>query len=140
MLSHSTNSKLFIFFVTFIIFQRTFSTFLEIKYPNHENIDSKDNYGLTMNNIRTLLNTTSIIFIIYILCNYDIHTFLQIIFIILMLNNIRYFLFDLKLIYLLIEKNNKNNGFVEYMDLNGNKISSMILANVTLFLLIILLA
>ena len=140
MLSHSTNSKLFVYFVIFIIIQRTFSTFVEIKYPKDQTITSKDSYGLTMTKIRTVLNIISILFIIYILSTCDIHPFLQFIFIILILNNIRYFLFDRKYIYFFINKNKANDSFVNYMDINGNKIGTMILANVTLFLLIILLA
>ena len=136
----STNSRLFFFLVIIIIIQRTFSAFAEIQYPEIKKINKKDSYGLTLVKARSIINIISVLSTIYILYTFDIHIFLQIIFVLLILNHVRYFLFDLGYLDLFLDPEKQNHAFVTYMDKNGNKLGSMILANVTLFLLIILLA
>lgn len=140
MSGQSTNSKLFFFLVIIIIIQRTFSAFAEIQYPEIKYINKKDSYGLNLMKVRSTINIISVLSTIYILYTYDIHIFLQYIFVLLIINHVRYFLFDLGYIDLFMNHENQNHEFVTYMDKNGNKIGSMILSNVTLFLLIILLA
>jgi hypothetical protein len=135
-----TNSKFFMFFVIFIVIQKTFSAFVEIQYPEYKYINTQDSYGLTISKLRTIINLTCSFMIIYVINFYDIHIFLKLIFILLLLNYIMYFLFYIKYIDLCISEKNQNSEFIKYMDKNGYAIGTVILSNVTLFLLIILLA
>ena len=140
MSGYPTNSKFFMFAVIFIIIQKTFSAFVEIQYPQYKYINTQDSYGLTISKARTTINIIGSFMILYIINFYDIHIFLKLIFILLLISYIRYFLFDLKYIDLFISEKNQNHNFIKYMDKNGYAISTVILSNVTLFLLIILLA
>jgi hypothetical protein len=125
-----------VFFLIIYFFKKELDVFVNIHYPTYEKIPKNDYFWEILLNIRRFMNLSTLAIMLYALLFFNFNTYLSIIIVIIILNCIRYFLFDERFIYYFTDKNNqKLNRFVNIIDIYGSFTLDAILLTFSIYTL-----
>lgn len=110
---------LIIYFI-FLVYQKTLAIFMESKFPTYEDIKKSTPFWQNVYKLREINAFISFMFIIYIFTNFKVNHYTFVVLCMLLLSVVNFFLFNSNYIYYIIQKNEDNNKFVQFMTTKTN--------------------
>ena len=111
---------LLIWFIVFLFAKKLLGVIVETKYPDYRNLKTATPLWKKIIDLRRVLNFISVVALSYFLIKYKFNKYIKIILSLLLLNSVKYFIIDERLIYYFIEDNAENNKVVYLIDDNGD--------------------
>ena len=109
-----------IMYFLFLIYQKTFSVFMENKYPTYDGIKGTTQFWKNLYQVREINALISLLFIIYIFTSFKVNHYTFVVLSMLSLSVINFFLFNSQYIYYLIPQTNDTTKFVNFMSTETN--------------------
>jgi hypothetical protein len=125
-----------IFFVVFIFIKKIVDLVVEAKFPTYNDVKKSSSFWQNLVNFDSFLQIISAIFVIYFLMFFNLNYFIKIIFIIILLQSIKYFLVEDRYIFLFIDNNNNNQKIIDLVDIYTDGLSNLIISVFALYALV----
>ena len=135
-MEEETKYYMLIFFVIFIFIKKIVDLVVEAKFPTYNDVKKSSSFWQNLVNLDSFLQIVSAIFVIYFLMFFNLNYFIKIIFIIILLQSIKYFLVEDRYIFLLIDDNNNNQKIIDLVDIYTDGASNLIISVFALFALV----
>ena len=135
-MEEETKYYMLIFFVVFIFIKKIVDLVVEAKFPTYNDVKKSSSFWQNLVKLDSFLQIVSDIFVIYFLMFFNLNYFIKIIFIIILLQSIKYFLVEDRYIFLLIDDNNNNQKIIDLVDIYTDGSSNLIISVFALFALV----
>ena len=135
-MEEETKYYMLIFFVIFIFIKKIVDLVVEAKFPTYNDVKKSSSFWQNLVNLDSFLQIVSAIFVIYFLMFFNLNYFIKIIFIIILLQSIKYFLVEDRYIFLFIDNNNNNQKIIDLVDIYTDGASNLIISVFALFALV----
>ena len=135
-MEEETKYYMLIFFVIFIFIKKIVDLVVEAKFPTYNDVKKSSSFWQNLVNLDSFLQIVSAIFVIYFLMFFNLNYFIKIIFIIILLQSIKYFLVEDRYIFLFIDNNNNNQKIIDLVDIYTDGSSNLIISVFALFALV----
>jgi hypothetical protein len=135
-MEEETKYYMLIFFVVFIFIKKIVDLVVEAKFPTYNDVKKSSSFWQNLVNFDSFLQIISAIFVIYFLMFFNLNYFIKIIFIIILLQSIKYFLVEDRYIFLFIDNNNNNQKIIDLVDIYTDGLSNLIISVFALYALV----
>ena len=135
-MEEETKYYMLIFFVVFIFIKKIVDLVVEAKFPTYNDVKKSSSFWQNLVKLDSFLQIVSAIFVIYFLMFFNLNYFIKIIFIIMLLQSIKYFLVEDRYIFLFIDNNNNNQKIIDLVDIYTDGASNLIISVFALYALV----
>jgi hypothetical protein len=135
-MEEETKYYMLIFFVVFIFIKKIVDLVVEAKFPTYNDVKKSSSFWQNLVKLDSFLQIVSAIFVIYFLMFFNLNYFIKIIFIIILLQSIKYFLVEDRYIFLFIDNNNNNKKIIDLVDIYTDGASNLIISVFALYALV----
>ena len=135
-MEEETKYYMLIFFVVFIFIKKIVDLVVEAKFPTYNDVKKSSSFWQNLVKLDSFLQIVSAIFVIYFLMFFNLNYFIKIIFIIILLQSIKYFLVEDRYIFLFIDNNNNNQKIIDLVDIYTDGASNLIISMFALYALV----
>jgi hypothetical protein len=135
-MEEETKYYMLIFFVVFIFIKKIVDLVVEAKFPTYNDVKKSSSFWQNLVKLDSFLQIVSAIFVIYFLMFFNLNYFIKIIFIIILLQSIKYFLVEDRYIFLFIDNNNNNQKIIDLVDIYTDGASNLIISVFALYALV----
>ena len=135
-MEEETKYYMLIFFVVFTFIKKIVDLVVEAKFPTYNDVKKSSSFWQNLVKLDSFLQIVSAIFVIYFLMFFNLNYFIKIIFIIILLQSIKYFLVEDRYIFLFIDNNNNNQKIIDLVDIYTDGASNLIISVFALYALV----